>query len=1283
MSSVKYLKIVGGAFSSASNASDDLTVRSAQFGVRTVLLLHMDGSGASFVDSSLYPHPVNVLGGGSETQTTAQYKFGGSSALFGSSNTDALSIPHSSDFSFGTGPFTVDFWYRPAVVTGSGRFLLYWGSSGYCPLRLERNLTALQLYSSSSGSTWDISNGVTLGTLAANTWYHIALTRTASGNLKAFFDGSLVADLATGGAAFSDYNPGDLYIGGFSGYPACDGYIDEFRIVKGYCAWTTTFTPPTAAYSSAGASSSVAIANGPIESTDGGFKFPDGTTQLTAAAAAPDLSGYALLAGRAAGQTLYGGSAASGNLALVGGQQTTSTLTLKTTSGAGATGADMIFQVGSNGATEGLRILNSGVLQIGGSGDTNLYRSTTNTLKTDSNFIALTGLLGNVAIPGLYTATQEPTGLLDRTATLSWTDTTPDRTFTITGSHTIYINGVATTKTTTSLQIANTTGMHFIYYNSAGTLVENTTFPGFFVPYVASVYWNSSTVKGIVGEERHGITMDGATHSYLHNTIGTRYVSGLALSAITNTTFQVDAGSIADEDITITTTNATTCDVLYKNGSVDYQWDANQTALYGTSLRYNNVNVLTAVPTTNYSALWVFATNSITRPIAVVIGQRVDTTIANARTNNTYDTLVLGSLPFKEMKLLYRVLFRNVGGTATYQETADYRSVSNVPSGTYVATAHGSLSGLAAPADDHTQYALLAGRDAGQTLIGGTATSGALTLVGGALTTSPLTLKTTTGAGTTGADMIFQVGSNGATEGLRILNSGVLQVGGSGDTNLYRSAADTLKTDDKFVCAEILLTDNTSVTKGITFADGTRQTTIPSAAYWVAAGNDISNTNSGKVGIGTATIATGSFVNVRKDQNTYTSLFIQNYNSQESAQARLDLGFEIGSHGSITYDVTNAQLLLSTGANVGGGVAITTTGGAQNGHIRIAPGGTGKISVGGSNTTTPYFLVDVIGNIRIQGANYLYFGGAGAADNDVNLYRSNPNELKTDDSFVVGANLTVNGTETIIGGTTFGTQINFGPYAPATAIVTYQNSIETQFQYAYWNGGSSVTTDGFSLRATPLSAAAGVGDLSFLDAGTTERVRITAGSSSKLLIKDTLDTLTATTLSIGTATASAITLGTTSVGPTAPGTLTAKALTIQNGGGGVLTFQDGTTQSTAATTVTGAERAIVVPFTYTSMGGTVSSTATIPTSAKVLRTLVYVGTVFSGGSAPTAAVSVYNVGGSTTLQATTDNDLTTANQYEVPDYISVSNVGPVRVTLAGTASAGSGEVFVVYSVPST
>ncbi|MBL7670267.1 MAG: hypothetical protein JNM39_07250 [Bdellovibrionaceae bacterium] len=50
---------------------------------------------------------------------------------------------------------------------------------------------------------------------------------------------------------------------------------------------------------------------------------------------------------------------------LIGGTGTTSSLTYKTTTGVGAAGADHIFQVGNDGATEAMRILNDGKVGIG------------------------------------------------------------------------------------------------------------------------------------------------------------------------------------------------------------------------------------------------------------------------------------------------------------------------------------------------------------------------------------------------------------------------------------------------------------------------------------------------------------------------------------------------------------------------------------------------------------------------------------------------------------------------------------------------------------------------------------------------------------------------------------------------------------------------------------------------------------------------------------------------------------------------------------------------------
>jgi len=65
-----------------------------------------------------------------------------------------------------------------------------------------------------------------------------------------------------------------------------------------------------------------------------------------------------------AGGTMTGNILMTSNK-IIGGSTTTSDLTLQTTSGIGATGADMHFLVGNNGATEAMTILNSGNVGIG------------------------------------------------------------------------------------------------------------------------------------------------------------------------------------------------------------------------------------------------------------------------------------------------------------------------------------------------------------------------------------------------------------------------------------------------------------------------------------------------------------------------------------------------------------------------------------------------------------------------------------------------------------------------------------------------------------------------------------------------------------------------------------------------------------------------------------------------------------------------------------------------------------------------------------------------------
>jgi len=201
------------------------------------LLLHMDGSGSTFVDFS--GSPKTVTANGNATQSTTESKFGGKSAYFDGSG-DYLSISSNSAFGFGTGDFTVEYWHFPIENVADETVIDFRISNG----GVESGKMFL-MGKSSAGAvrTYDGSSVRTGGSMTLNAWNHVAWVRSGGTN-TVYLDGASVISFSNG-ADMGASRP--VTIGALVDptQEPTKGYIDDLRITKGVAR---TITVPTAAY---------------------------------------------------------------------------------------------------------------------------------------------------------------------------------------------------------------------------------------------------------------------------------------------------------------------------------------------------------------------------------------------------------------------------------------------------------------------------------------------------------------------------------------------------------------------------------------------------------------------------------------------------------------------------------------------------------------------------------------------------------------------------------------------------------------------------------------------------------------------------------------------------------------------------------------------------------------------------------------------------------------------------------------------------------------------------
>jgi len=208
------------------------------------LLCHFDSinSAGRFIDNSI--NNFTITSSGDAQLSDSEYKFGGASAYFDGTG-DYLTIPSNTALDFGTGSFTIEFWaYFNALssnrmlaerwITGNANsWQIYWRSTG----------TSIAFVVGSSTVVLQDPSGSRITT---NQWYHVAVARSGSTN-RMFIDGTQVAS-ATNSASLSNSLPFAIGTQISTGTNNFNGYIDEFRITKGFARYTASFTPPDLAF---------------------------------------------------------------------------------------------------------------------------------------------------------------------------------------------------------------------------------------------------------------------------------------------------------------------------------------------------------------------------------------------------------------------------------------------------------------------------------------------------------------------------------------------------------------------------------------------------------------------------------------------------------------------------------------------------------------------------------------------------------------------------------------------------------------------------------------------------------------------------------------------------------------------------------------------------------------------------------------------------------------------------------------------------------------------------
>jgi len=246
------VRIVNGAVpsayvtSSTTTGTQIFTPPTAPLTSITNTSLLLNYTNAGILDNAMMNELETV---GNAQISTSVKKYGTGSLAFDGSGDYAISY-NPNLYTFGTGDFTVEAWVYPTSFPAEAAIITTATSTDYQGFTINVGTSGNIIIALGAGGSWTVVT-TSGGTLSANTWQHIALTR--SGNVFRMFVSGTQSYTTTNSVSLTNTNNA-ISVGGRTagGGQYFNGYIDDVRISKGLARYTSTFTPSTTAFADKG-----------------------------------------------------------------------------------------------------------------------------------------------------------------------------------------------------------------------------------------------------------------------------------------------------------------------------------------------------------------------------------------------------------------------------------------------------------------------------------------------------------------------------------------------------------------------------------------------------------------------------------------------------------------------------------------------------------------------------------------------------------------------------------------------------------------------------------------------------------------------------------------------------------------------------------------------------------------------------------------------------------------------------------------------------------------------